>query len=52
MKKSLKIQKNKIETEEERLRRDIYRSDLEKFQLFTRMLRRNELFKKAVIKHK
>jgi hypothetical protein len=39
-------------TETERLKRDIYRSDMEKLQLFTRMLRTNQLLKKAVIHHK
>ncbi|MDH7462035.1 hypothetical protein QEG73_12130 [Chitinophagaceae bacterium 26-R-25] len=39
-------------TDEERLREDIYRSDMEKFRLFTRMLRRNEMFKRAKITHK
>ena len=39
-------------TEEERLREDIYRSDLEKFLLFSRMLKRNAMFKKAKITHK
>jgi hypothetical protein len=36
----------------ERLRRDIYRPDIEKFQLFTQMLRANALFKKAKVIHK
>jgi hypothetical protein len=35
-----------------RLRRDIYRSDIEKLKLFTQMLRTNALFKKAKITHK
>ena len=39
-------------TETERLKRDIYRSDMEKLQLFTKMLRTNALLKKAVIHHK
>ncbi|HTI61717.1 hypothetical protein [Mucilaginibacter sp.] len=39
-------------TETERLKRDIYRPDMEKLQLFTQMLRRNALLKKAVIRHK
>jgi len=39
-------------TDEERLREDIYRSDMEKLQLFTRMLRRNAMFKNAKITHK
>lgn len=40
------------DAERERLKRDIYRSDIEKLQLFTRMLRQNDLFKKAKIIHK
>jgi hypothetical protein len=39
-------------TETERLKRDIYRPDMEKLQLFIQMLRRNALLKKAVIRHK
>ena len=39
-------------TETERLKRDIYRPDIEKLQLFTKMLRTNALLKKAVIRHK
>jgi hypothetical protein len=35
-----------------RLRRDIYRPDMEKLRLFTQMLRTNALFKKAKITHK
>jgi hypothetical protein len=35
----------------ERLKRDIYRSDMEKFRLFTQMLRTNALLKRAVIRH-
>lgn len=35
-----------------RLRRDIYRPDMEKLKLFTQMLRTNALFKKAKITHK
>ena len=38
--------------EMERLKRDIYRSDVEKFHLFTQMLRTNNLLKKAKITHK
>jgi hypothetical protein len=38
--------------ERERIRRDIYRPDIEKLALFTRMLRQNALFKKAKIIHK
>ena len=40
------------EDEMERLRRDIYRPDMEKLKLFTQMLRTNALFKKAKITHK
>lgn len=36
----------------ERLRRDIYRPDIEKLHLFTQMLRVNALFKKAKITYK
>ncbi len=39
-------------SEDEKLREDIFRSDLEKLQLFTTMLRRNSLLNKASIKHK
>jgi hypothetical protein len=38
--------------EKERIRRDVYRSDLEKLKLFTRMLKQNALFKKAKVTHK
>ena len=38
-------------SEEEKLKEDIFRSDIEKLQLFTRMLRRNTLLNKAVITH-
>lgn len=41
-----------IETEEQRLRRNIFRSDMEKFQLFTKMLRANALYKRVKITHK
>lgn len=39
-------------SETERLKIDIYRPDMEKLQLFTKMLRTNALLKKAVIRHK
>ena len=39
-------------SETDRLKRDIYRPDMEKLQLFTKMLRTNVLLKKAVITHK
>ena len=38
-------------SETERLKRDIYRPDMEKLQLFTKMLRTNAILKKAVISH-
>jgi hypothetical protein len=38
--------------EKERIKRDIYRSDVEKLRLFTRMLKQNALFKKAKVIHK
>jgi len=38
--------------EQERLRRDIYRPDIEKLHLFTQMLRVNALFKKVKVIHK
>ncbi|HLZ88933.1 MAG TPA: hypothetical protein VKQ52_16875 [Puia sp.] len=40
------------DAEKERIKRDMYRSDIEKLKLFTRMLRQNVLFKKAKIIHK
>jgi hypothetical protein len=40
------------EAEIERLRRDIYRPDMDKLRLFTQMLRVNTLFKKAKVTHK
>jgi hypothetical protein len=40
------------ESESERIRRDIYRSDIEKLKLFTRMLKQNTLFKNARVIHK
>jgi hypothetical protein len=41
-----------ILSDEERLKRNIYRSDMDKFRLFTKMLRSNIVLKKAVITHK
>jgi hypothetical protein len=38
--------------ETERLKKDIYRPDMEKLRLFTKMLRTNALLKKAIIHHK
>jgi hypothetical protein len=35
------------ESEDERLLRDIFRSDLEKLHLFTQMIRRSGMYKKA-----
>ena len=40
------------DAEKERIKRDIYRPDIEKLRLFTRMLRQNALFKKAKVIHK
>ncbi|MFD0748858.1 hypothetical protein ACFQZS_01810 [Mucilaginibacter calamicampi] len=40
------------EAEIERLKRDVYRPDMEKFRLFTDMLRRNAILKKALIRHR
>jgi len=39
-------------SETERLKRDMYRPDIEKLKLFTKMLRTNALLKKAIISHK
>jgi len=39
-------------SESERLRKDVFRSDIDKLQLFTKMLRRNALLRKAKISHK
>ena len=51
-----KIKKQQSEiiltNETERLKQDIFRSDMEKFRLFTQMLRNNMLLKKASITHK
>lgn len=41
-----------FDAEKERIKRDIYRSDVEKLRLFTRMLKQNALFKKAKVIHK
>lgn len=40
------------DAEKERIKRDVYRSDIEKLRLFTRMLKQNALFKKAKVIHK
>lgn len=39
-------------SDNERLLKDIFRSDLDKLKLFTKMLRTNNLFNKAAIIHK
>ena len=39
-------------SEIERLRRDIYRPDMEKLKLFTQMLRTNALYARAKVTHK
>jgi hypothetical protein len=52
-KEQTQIQSDLIkQLEEERLRNDVYRPDMEKFRLFTKMLRTNALFKRAKITHK
>ena len=38
-------------SEDEKLKEDIFRSDIEKLQLFTRMLRRNATLKTGIITH-
>lgn len=38
-------------SEDEKLREDIFRPDMEKLQLFVRMLRRNVVLNKAAITH-
>jgi len=40
-----------ILTEKERLRQNIYRSDMDKLRLFTKMLRTNALYNKAIVNH-
>ncbi|WP_316820381.1 hypothetical protein [Pedobacter gandavensis] len=39
-------------SDDERLRRDVFRSDMDKLKLFTKMLRMNSMFNKAVVIHK
>lgn len=39
-------------SEIDRLREAVYMSDMDKFRLFTNMLRTNALFRRAVITHK
>jgi hypothetical protein len=39
-------------SDHERLRRDVFRSDMDKLRLFTKMLRTNSILNKAVITHK
>ena len=39
-------------SDNERLRRDVFRSDMDKLKLFTKMLRTNNSLNKAVITHK
>jgi hypothetical protein len=53
VKKYTSTQENITQLSEiERLKRDIFRPDMEKLQLFTKMLRTDMLLKKAVIRHK
>lgn len=40
-----------FKSEEEKLKEDIFRPDIEKLHLFTSMLRRNASLKKAIITH-
>jgi len=40
------------ESEIERLRRDVYRSDKEKFQLLVQMFRANAMYNRAKVTHK
>ena len=40
------------QSEEQRLYTNITRPDIEKFKLFTRMLRNNAVLKKAIVSHK
>jgi len=39
-------------SDNERLRRDVFRSDMDKLKLFTKMLRTNNVLNKAIITHK
>jgi hypothetical protein len=39
-------------SEMEKLKENVFRSDKEKLMLFTRMIRRNAMFKKATIHHR
>jgi hypothetical protein len=39
-------------SDQKRLRRDVFRSDMDKIKLFTKMLRTNNVLNKAVITHK
>lgn len=41
-----------IQSETDRLRADIFRSDKEKLQLFTKMIRNNAIYSRAKITHK
>ena len=41
-----------VESEEDRLRRNIYLPDKEKYQMFVAMLRRNVMLKRAKVTHK
>ena len=40
------------ESETERLRRDVFRPDMEKFLLFTQMLRTNKMYNRVKVAHK
>ena len=41
-----------IDVSTERLKQDIYRTDMEKLRLFTQMLKTNAMYKKAIVSHK
>ena len=43
---------NSADSEMERLRRDVYRSDKEKFELLVQMFRRNAMYNRAKVTHK
>jgi len=39
-------------SDNERLKRDVYRSDMDKLKLFTKMLRTNSILNKVIVTHK
>lgn len=52
IKENAAVYNNTTDVEMARLRKDIFRPDMEKLALFTKMLRINALYKKARISHK